>query len=109
MEGKHDEHEEGEEMEDEHDEHEEGEDMEGEHEEHEEMPQEILKNMDQDGDGFLTLAEMSPEDEEPHPSVKKAFAIGDENKDGKLSLEEIPIAMKEFDQTGDEPEGEHEE
>mmetsp|Transcript_26838 Transcript_26838/g.52509 ORF Transcript_26838/g.52509 Transcript_26838/m.52509 type:complete len:170 (-) Transcript_26838:39-548(-) len=64
-------------------------------------PAEILKDMDQDGDGFLSLAELLPDSEEIEENDKdkmqKAFAASDADKDGKLSVDELPALMKEFD------------
>merc|ERR1711933_395690 len=63
----------------------------------------IVKEMDKDNDGLLTLEElMSVETEEPIPENDKkmmteAFGIADADKDGKLSVAELPRALQEFE------------
>mmetsp|Transcript_109936 Transcript_109936/g.212831 ORF Transcript_109936/g.212831 Transcript_109936/m.212831 type:complete len:195 (+) Transcript_109936:1-585(+) len=65
-------------------------------------PAYIMKAMDQDEDGFLSLAEMTSEDEEQPVekeemnAMKASFDVADGNKDGKLSLDELPVWIKSF-------------
>mmetsp|Transcript_111541 Transcript_111541/g.221757 ORF Transcript_111541/g.221757 Transcript_111541/m.221757 type:complete len:167 (+) Transcript_111541:37-537(+) len=65
-------------------------------------PEDMMKDMDKDGDGFLSLDEVIPDVEGEIPEkekdqLKKAFDVGDADKDGKLSLGELPGAIKEFE------------
>mmetsp|Transcript_81982 Transcript_81982/g.162814 ORF Transcript_81982/g.162814 Transcript_81982/m.162814 type:complete len:170 (+) Transcript_81982:96-605(+) len=76
------------------------------------QPQEIMKDMDLDKDGFLSLSEVVPEEEGLEPKemeeMKKVFVAADGDKDGKLSLDEIPAMIKAFESM-DEGEGASEE
>mmetsp|Transcript_123791 Transcript_123791/g.240951 ORF Transcript_123791/g.240951 Transcript_123791/m.240951 type:complete len:160 (+) Transcript_123791:50-529(+) len=62
----------------------------------------VFKDMDKDGDGFLNITEILPDEREIPQNVKafmtKAFGIADLDLDGKLSFDEFPTAMKIFDQ-----------
>eukprot|EP00419_Tripos_fusus_P050971 CAMPEP_0172821792 /NCGR_PEP_ID=MMETSP1075-20121228/16218_1 /TAXON_ID=2916 /ORGANISM="Ceratium fusus, Strain PA161109" /LENGTH=155 /DNA_ID=CAMNT_0013662697 /DNA_START=56 /DNA_END=523 /DNA_ORIENTATION=+ len=85
----------------------EGDGADGGEEEAEELnPAEILKDMDKDGDGLLSLTEIVPDAQEIDQSDKdlmtKAFAVADADKDGKLSIDELPVAMKEWEKMVDD-------
>mmetsp|Transcript_109932 Transcript_109932/g.212824 ORF Transcript_109932/g.212824 Transcript_109932/m.212824 type:complete len:142 (+) Transcript_109932:102-527(+) len=75
-------------------------------------PEEFMTDMDLDEDGFLSLSELVPEDEGLPPkeleAMKKLFEAADGDKDGKLSLDEIPAMIKAFESM-DEGEGASEE
>merc|ERR550517_371722 len=63
----------------------------------------LMKEMDKDGDGFLSLVEVQTvaqdEDlEEEHKKLmEKAFHTADADKDDKLSAAEFPVAFKEYE------------
>merc|ERR1719195_2508521 len=64
----------------------------------------FMKEMDKDGDGFLSLEEMisdsdgDPIDAESKEMITGVFQSADEDKDGKLSVAELPKLFKEFDE-----------
>jgi len=68
---------------------------------------EIMKEMDKDNDGFLSLAELFPQDEEVEVDDKetdmftRAFDAADVDKDGKLSADELPAMIREFEKIGE--------
>merc|ERR1719461_2340695 len=62
----------------------------------------MMKEMDKDKDGFLSLVELMHEaDAEVAESEKKllekAFSTADVDQDGKLSAAELPTAIKEYE------------
>jgi len=63
----------------------------------------LMQNMDKDNDGFLSLAEIVSRadrgtmEEKEKKMVEKAFNTADSDKDGKLSVAELPVAIKEFE------------
>merc|ERR1740122_910944 len=59
----------------------------------------FLKEMDKDGDGLLSLAEMMPEevDFSFKEMIRTAFEIADVDKNDKLSVTELPHAIGEFE------------
>merc|ERR1712187_744551 len=75
--------------------------------------EEILEDLDKDGDGKISLAEAlasvtegDEEDKEPDPEdvklFEKVFKKTDKNGDGFLDKDEIPDAVKEFEEADDE-------
>uniref|UniRef100_A0A7S4V0T5 EF-hand domain-containing protein n=1 Tax=Alexandrium monilatum TaxID=311494 RepID=A0A7S4V0T5_9DINO len=71
-------------------------------------PEEILADLDTTKDGFLELEDfMDPErplPDEEKEQLKTMLAKADTDGDGKVSKEEIPALMKEFEREHDEPE-----
>merc|ERR1719410_1922513 len=66
------------------------------------LPETMMKEMDKDKDGFLSLVELMHEaDAEVAESEKKllekAFSTADVDQDGKLSAAELPTAIKEYE------------
>merc|ERR1719264_2449981 len=59
-------------------------------------PEAIMKEMDKDNDGFLSLVELTNEEME-----EKEFNTADADKDGKLSAAELPVAIKEFERSSE--------
>merc|ERR550519_1790090 len=59
---------------------------------------EKMKEMDKDGDGFLSFTELQLDSGRPEEMelVKKSFNLGDANKDGKLSSDELTVAWREY-------------
>eukprot|EP00419_Tripos_fusus_P006439 CAMPEP_0172688372 /NCGR_PEP_ID=MMETSP1074-20121228/22383_1 /TAXON_ID=2916 /ORGANISM="Ceratium fusus, Strain PA161109" /LENGTH=198 /DNA_ID=CAMNT_0013508007 /DNA_START=64 /DNA_END=658 /DNA_ORIENTATION=+ len=83
----------------------EGDGAEGEAEVGELNPATLLKDMDKDEDGFLSLNEIVGDEQDDDQLDKeimtKAFAAADVDKDGKLSIDELPVAMKEWEKMVD--------
>uniref|UniRef100_A0A7S2AQ86 EF-hand domain-containing protein n=1 Tax=Alexandrium andersonii TaxID=327968 RepID=A0A7S2AQ86_9DINO len=83
------------------DEGEDGEDMEPPEEGEDSDPEQIMEDLDENKDGFLTFEEfMQPgtdATEEDKESLKRIMAKVDADGDGKISKEEIPALMMEFD------------
>merc|ERR550517_2344820 len=77
----------------------------------------IMKNMDKDNDGFLSLVEVmsraheSEMEEKEKKIVQNAFNTADSDKDGKLSVAEVPVAMKKFESLSEaeDEDAEHEQ
>uniref|UniRef100_A0A7S1R9D4 EF-hand domain-containing protein n=1 Tax=Alexandrium catenella TaxID=2925 RepID=A0A7S1R9D4_ALECA len=72
-------------------------------------PEQIMADLDENGDGFLTFEEfMQPgtdATDEDRESLKKILKKVDADGDGKISKEEIPALMAEFDKEFEEREG----
>merc|ERR1719464_2230340 len=76
-----------------------------------------MKSMDKDNDGFLSLMEVmsradeSEMEEKEKKIVQNAFNTADSDKDGKLSVAEVPVAMKEFESLseGEDEDAEYEQ
>merc|ERR1712008_477715 len=66
-------------------------------------PESILKEMDKDTDGFLSLAEfLDMESEEgPKKEMEKAFSNADADADGKLSVAEVAKLVGFVDESED--------
>merc|ERR1712032_244840 len=66
-----------------------------------EDPADIIKHLDKDGDGMLSLEEILQEghedfDEEDRKPLEKMFKQADEDGDGKMSLAELPAMVEMF-------------
>jgi len=63
------------------------------------MPEILMKELDKDSDGFLSLAELTgvEMDDKHKKLMENAFNTADADKDGKLSAAELPVAMNEFE------------
>merc|ERR1719362_1984073 len=61
---------------------------------------EMVKGLDTDGDGLVSLEELFPEgaeeDEAEKNSIKKGFVVADADKDGKLSVAEFSTLIKQL-------------
>jgi len=66
------------------------------------LPETMMKEMDRDKDGFLSLVELMLEadaevEESEKKLLEKAFSTADVDQDGKLSAAELPTAIKEYE------------
>merc|ERR1719382_1678561 len=66
-------------------------------------PAEVMKELDKDGDGKLTVKEIvqseegeDEEDDEHLDLLKKLFKESDKDNDDKIDMEELPILMQAF-------------
>mmetsp|Transcript_111539 Transcript_111539/g.221751 ORF Transcript_111539/g.221751 Transcript_111539/m.221751 type:complete len:149 (+) Transcript_111539:70-516(+) len=68
------------------------------------QPEDLMRDLDMDNDGFVSLSELVPEDHGIEPEaledMKKLFKIADGDNDGKLTLDELPTLLKEIENSG---------
>mmetsp|Transcript_24797 Transcript_24797/g.69777 ORF Transcript_24797/g.69777 Transcript_24797/m.69777 type:complete len:113 (+) Transcript_24797:78-416(+) len=68
-------------------------------EDEDETPEEIMKQLDKNGDGKLAMEEIPTQaDGSVNAKVAEAFKASDSDGDGLISIEELPILMQKAEE-----------